>query len=84
MAQRVLLALTHSLKLALMKFYYFVNNSVQRLKEGLGDERRVEKRVIFLAISIISKGCSYILNGVRKHHLLGAISQVFMIVLFDA
>ncbi len=35
-------------------------------------------------VSIISKGCSYILDGLGKHHLLGVISQVLMIVLFDA
>ncbi len=38
----------------------------------------------FLGISIVSKGCSYILDGVGKHHLFGVISQVLMIVLFDA
>jgi hypothetical protein len=40
--------------------------------------------VTFLGISIISKGCSYILDGVGKYHLLGVFSQVLMIVLFDA
>ncbi len=38
----------------------------------------------FLGISIVSKGCSYILDGVGKHHLLGVIGEVLMIVLFDA
>ncbi len=37
-----------------------------------------------LGISIFSKGFSYSFDGVDKHHLLGVISQVLMIVLFDA
>jgi hypothetical protein len=54
-----------------------------RLKEGLGDERRVQKIVTF-GIYILSKGCSYILHEIGKHHLLRVINQVLMIVLFDA
>jgi hypothetical protein len=40
--------------------------------------------VTLLGISIFSKGFSYSFDGVDKHHLLGVISQVLMIVLFDA
>ncbi len=38
----------------------------------------------FLGISIISKGCSYILDGVGEHHLLGDNQSSFDDVLFDA
>jgi hypothetical protein len=64
-----------------MKFHCFVNNSVSRLNEELGDERRAEERVTFLGI-YCQQGLQLYFRWVVKHHLVGVISQVLMFVLF--